>query len=87
MAIVVDWTCTVRFQPDGASGMTVPSSQALSTNTLFGANSGSIVVAGGYNPTSTQLKTACTTAGTNMGTSVTTTANLATIQGWQNGSN
>ena len=87
MAIVIDWVMTARFVPDGAGSMSVPSSQALEQSTKFGANSGSILIAGGNSPTAAQIKTACTTAGTNAGNALGSTANAATIAAWGTGSN
>jgi hypothetical protein len=87
MAIVLDWVVTARFQPDGAGGMSVPSGQAQEQSTKFGGNSGSILIAGGNTPTAAQIKTACTTAGTNAGTALGSTANTAVINGWGSGSN
>lgn len=80
------WSVRACWVPDGAGQQNVPLAQSLLQNNDFSANSGLIYVAGGNNPSSAQITTACTTAGTNMGTALTTTTNLNIIQGWGGGS-
>lgn len=85
MAIGIKWRVEAVFIPDGAGQMEVPTAQTLIQNNDFGANSGIIRVAGGNSPTAAQVQTACTTAGTNMGTALSSATNLAIIQGWISG--
>lgn len=84
--IVITATVTFGWVPDGAGAMEVPSAQQLTKKALpvYG-DTGMVVVPGGNNPSSANITTALNTLATNMATVFETTANLAIIQGWQNG--
>lgn len=90
--IVLMWSVRACWVPAGAQQQNVPVAQALGVNNDFGANSGYIVVPGNANPSAANITTACTTLGTNVANALGGTgapaagaANLAVIQGWQNG--
>ena len=70
----------IAWVGDGAGAMSVPSAQAL-----FAANLAPIQVPGGDAPTTGNITTACTTAGTNLATFF--NASIAQIQGFATGGN
>jgi hypothetical protein len=80
------WSVEVVAIPIGAGPMSVPDQQRLKlTQGSLGGGGTVIVASTGLYPTSANFTTACTTAGTNMGTAVTEAAPLAQIQGWATG--
>ncbi len=77
----------ITWVGDGTNQMGVPGAQSLTAAVSSQLNNSTlaVVVPGGDAPTSGNIQTACSTLGTNLGTFLTTPANLATIQGWATG--
>lgn len=90
--IVLMWSVRACWVPAGAGQQGIPVAQSLAQNNDFGANGDYIVVPGNGSPTAANITTACTTLGANValalggtGAGATGVANLAVIDGWQNG--
>lgn len=84
-SIVIMWSARFCWVPNGAQQQGVPVAQSLLENNDFQANGGYVVVPGGANPSGGNIDTALNTVNTNMKAAFDNGANLAIIQGWQNG--
>lgn len=85
MAYVLNWSATISWVGDGVGQFqgTQDGAPRLNVSTKFGANSGAIQVPGGDAPSTANVSTACTTAGTNMATAL--NAAITQIDGWATG--
>lgn len=86
VSFVLRWSAEVAVVPLGAGAMEVPCAQRLKVDQKSTSGGGTIVITStGVFPTSTNITTAATTAGTNIGNALTATAALAQIQGFGTG--
>ena len=83
---VVRWSVELAAMPIGAGPMSVPDQQRIKVTQGSPGGAGNIAVTStGAYPTSTNISTACTSAGTNMAAALNNIAATADWQLWNGG--